>query len=76
MLDVTISPQVIGNAIYFVVGLVVTTVIIYIATHLMSERGGWGKAFLAALIGYIIYYVFHFIVVGFLGAIIGFLVCS
>ena len=68
------SLQVVGNAIVFVVGLVVTTVIIYVATHLMGERGGWGRAFLTALIGYAVYYVFHFIVGGFLGALIGFLV--
>ncbi|WP_069807517.1 hypothetical protein [Vulcanisaeta thermophila] len=40
----------ITSALYFIVGLVITTLIIYVATHLMDARDGLGRAFLAALI--------------------------
>jgi MFS family permease len=61
------------DVLYFIVGLIVTTIIIYIAAYLMDERG-IGKAFLAALIGYVVYYVFHVFISGLIGAIIGFIV--
>jgi len=67
-------PQIVSDAAYFVAGLVITTVIIYVATHLMGERGDWGRAIVTALIGYLIYYIFYTIVGGFLGALLGFLV--
>ena len=65
---------VVGDAILFIVGLIITTIIIYVATHIMGERGGWGRAFLAAIIGFIVYYIFHALISGLLGALIGFIV--
>ncbi|MGC8543464.1 MAG: hypothetical protein ACP5NQ_05950 [Vulcanisaeta sp.] len=64
---------IVSSIIYFIVGLIVTTVIIYIAAYLMDERG-LGKAFLAALIGFIVYFVFHELISGIIGAILGFIV--
>jgi hypothetical protein len=34
---------VVGDAILFIVGLIITTIIIYAATHIMGEGGGWGS---------------------------------
>ena len=34
---------VVGDAILFIIGLIITTIIIYVATHIMGERDGWGR---------------------------------
>ena len=34
---------VVGDAILFIIGLIITTIIIYATTHIMGERGGWGR---------------------------------
>lgn len=58
--------------ITFVIGLVVSTVIIYIVTKLFGEKEGIGRAFLAAIIGTIVYSVSYFLFgKGWLAAIIG-----
>jgi hypothetical protein len=62
----------IWSAIIFVVGLVVSTIIIYIVTKLFGEKEGIGRAFLTALVGAIVYSVAYFLMGnGWLAAIIG-----
>jgi hypothetical protein len=59
-------------AITFVISLVVSTVIIYVVTKLFGEKEGIGRAFLAAVIGTIVYSVSYFLFgTGWLAAIIG-----
>ncbi|AIF83189.1 hypothetical protein NTE_01116 [Candidatus Nitrososphaera evergladensis SR1] len=59
-------------AISFVISLIVSTVIIYIVTKLFGEKEGIGRAFLAAIIGAIVYSVSYFLFgTGWLAAIIG-----
>jgi hypothetical protein len=59
-------------AITFVISLVVSTVIIYVVTKLFGEKVGIGRAFLAAVIGAIVYSVSYFLFgTGWLAAIIG-----
>ncbi len=63
------------TAILFVVGLIVSTVIIYIVTKLFKQKEGIGRAFLTALIGTIVYSVMYFIFgQGWIAAIVGGLV--
>ncbi len=60
------------SAIIFVVGLIVSTVIIYIVTKLFGEKKGIGRAFLTAIIGAIAYSVVYFLLGnGWLAAIVG-----
>ena len=62
----------IWSAIIFVIGLIVSTVIIYIVTKLFREKEGIGRAFLTALVGAIVYSVVYFLVgTGWIAAIIG-----
>src|ERR1041385_2422524 len=62
----------IWSAIIFVVGLIVSTIIIYIVTKLFGEKEGFGRAFLTAIIGAIVYSVSYFLLgTGWLAAIIG-----
>jgi hypothetical protein len=62
----------IWSAVIFVIGLIVSTVIIYIVTKLFREKEGIGRAFLAALVGAIVYSVVYFLVgTGWIAAIIG-----
>jgi len=49
------------TAILFVVGLIVSTVIIYVVTKLFKQKEGIGRAFLTALIGTIVYSIMYFI---------------
>jgi len=58
-----------GAAIIFVIGLVVSTIIIYVASKLFGQEEGIGKAFLAAIIGTIVYYFIFG--TGWIAAIIG-----
>ena len=56
----------------FVIGLVISTVIIYIVTKLFGEKEGIKHAFGAALIGSVVYSVVYFIFGhGFLAAVAG-----
>lgn len=62
----------IWSAIIFVVGLVVSTIIIYVVTKLFGEKEGIGRAFLTAIVGAIVYSVSYFIFgSGWIAAIIG-----
>jgi hypothetical protein len=49
------------SAIIFVVGLAISTVIIYVTTKLFGQKEGIGRAFAAAIIGAIVYSVVYFI---------------
>lgn len=49
------------TAILFVVGLIVSTVTIYVVTKLFKQKEGIGRAFLTALIGTIVYTIMYFI---------------
>lgn len=56
----------------FVIGLVISTVIIYIVTKLFGEKEGIKHAFAAALLGSVVYSVVYFIFGhGFLAAVAG-----
>lgn len=60
------------SAIVFVVGLVISTVIIYIATKLFGQKEGIGRAFVTAIIGSIVYSIMYFIFgSGWIAAIVG-----
>lgn len=59
-------------AIIFVIGLIVSTIIIYVASKLFGHEEGIGKAFLAAIIGTVVYTITYFIFgTGWIAAIIG-----
>jgi hypothetical protein len=49
------------GAIVFIIGLIVSTIIIYIVTRLFGEKEGIGRAFIAAIAGAIIYGIAHFL---------------
>ena len=60
------------SAIIFIIGLIVSTIIIYIVTKLFGEKEGIGRAFITAIIGAIVYSVVYFLFPnGWLAAIIG-----
>jgi len=59
-------------AIIFVIGLAVSTLIIYIVTKLFGEKEGIGRAFLTAIVGTIVYSIVYFLLGnGWLAAIVG-----
>ncbi len=58
--------------LFFVVGLIVSAIIIFVVTRLFEVRRGFGTAFLAGLIGAIIYALAYFLLGhGLLAAVIG-----
>ncbi|HYD03036.1 MAG TPA: hypothetical protein VEC16_01940 [Alphaproteobacteria bacterium] len=58
--------------ISFIVSLVISAVIIFLAAKLFGEKEGFGTAILAALIGTVIYsIVIYFLGVGWIAALIG-----
>jgi len=60
------------SAIIFVVGLMISTIIIYIVTKVFGQKEGIGKAFLAAIVGTVVYSVAYFLLgTGWIAAIIG-----
>jgi hypothetical protein len=60
------------SAIIFVVGLAISTVIIYITTKLFRQKEGIGRAFAAAIIGAIVYSLVYFIFGnGLIAAVVG-----
>jgi hypothetical protein len=62
----------IWSIVLFVIGLVISTVIIYAVTKLFGEKEGIKHAFAAALIGSAVYGVVYFVFGhGFLAALIG-----
>jgi len=66
-MDVTL-----GDALlFFLVGLIVSTIIIYVITKLFEEKEGIGTALLAALVGAVIYALaYYFLGHGLLAALI------
>jgi len=61
-----------ASAISFVIGLIVSTVIIWIVTKLFGEKEGIGRAFVTALVGSVIYAIAYFVLGnGVLAAIAG-----
>jgi len=57
--------------IFFLVGLIVSTIIIYVITKLFEEKEGGGTALLAALVGTVIYALaYYFLGEGLLAALI------
>lgn len=61
-----------ATAVFFIVSLVVSAIIIYVVTKLLGEKEGIGTALLAALAGAIIYALAYFFLgQGLLAALIG-----
>ncbi|HEX7391904.1 MAG TPA: hypothetical protein VF374_03015 [Thermoplasmata archaeon] len=57
--------------IFFLVGLIISTIIIYVITKLFGEKEGVGTAILAALVGAVIYALaYYFLGEGLLAALI------
>jgi hypothetical protein len=60
------------SAIIFVIGLIISTIIIYVVTRLFGEKEGIGRAFVTAIIGAIAYSIVYFVLGnGWLAAIVG-----
>jgi hypothetical protein len=49
------------SALTFIVGLVISTIIIYVTTKLFGQKEGIGRAFVTALIGTLIYFMAYYI---------------
>ena len=61
-----------GSVIIFLVSLAISTIVIYVVTKLFGEKEGIGRAFLAAIIGTIVYSIAYFALgTGWLAAILG-----
>ena len=65
-----------ANEIYsvfiFLIGLAISTIIIYLITKLFGEKEGIGRALAAAIVGTIVYTaVYYFVGRGWIAAIIG-----
>lgn len=57
--------------IFFLVGLIISTIIIYVITKLFEEKEGIGTALMAALVGAVIYALaYYFLGHGLLAALI------
>ena len=60
------------SAIIFIIGLIVSTIIIYIVTKLFGEKEGIGRALVTAIVGTIVYSIVYFLLGnGWLAAIVG-----
>jgi len=60
------------TVLIFVVGLIISTIIIYVTSKLFGQKEGIGRAFLTAIVGAIVYSVAYFILGnGLLAALIG-----
>lgn len=60
------------SALTFVVGMIISTIIIYVATKLAGAKAGLGKAAVTAIAGSVIYGITYFLVgQGWLAAIAG-----
>jgi uncharacterized membrane protein len=61
----------VGTAIYFLIGWIISTLIIYVVTKLFEEEEGFGTALMAALVGTVVYaLVYYFLGSGFLPGLI------
>ena len=68
---VEVSGSLVGAAIFFVIGWIISAIIIYGITKLFSQSEGIGTAFLAALVGAIIYALaYYFLGSGLLAAVV------
>jgi hypothetical protein len=57
--------------VFFLIGLIVSTIVIYVVTKLFGEKEGIGTALLAAAVGAVIYAVaYYFLGEGLLAALI------
>jgi len=65
------APSLLSTAVYFIARLIVSTIIIFVVTKLFHEREGIGTAFLAAVVGTIIYTVVDYFLGGVLAAVVG-----
>src|SRR3990170_2115986 len=60
-----------GAVIFFVIGWIISAIIIYVVTKLFEQSEGIGTAFLAALVGAIIYALaYYFLGSGLLAAVV------
>ncbi len=50
-----------ATGLFFIVGLIISAIIIFVVTKLLCEREGFGTAPLAALAGTIIYALAYFL---------------
>ncbi len=57
---ITFSGSALGAVIFFVIGWIISAIIIYVVTKLFQQSEGIGTAFLAALVGAIIYALAYF----------------
>jgi len=58
------------TVIFFVIGWIISAIIIYVVTKLFEQKEGIGTAFLAALIGAIIYAVVFYFLGGLLAGVV------
>ena len=54
--------SIVSTLLYFVVALVISTIIIYVITKLFGETEDMKTAFLAALIGTVVYTIIYYII--------------
>lgn len=61
-----------ASIIHFLVGLLISTVVIYVVTFFMRQRRSLKMAFFAAIIGSIVYFIAYIVLGnGFLSAVLG-----
>lgn len=66
------AASVVSTVVFFVIGWVISTIIIYAVTTLLGEKEGIGTAMMAALVGAIIYALAYFFLgQGLLAGLIG-----
>ena len=67
----TLAGSLLGAVIFFVIGWLISAIIIYFVTKLFEQKEGFGTAFLAALVGAIIYALaFFFLGSGLLAGVV------
>ena len=72
---VDLAADIVVSALTFVVGMILSTVIIYVSTRLAGEKAGFAKALITAIAGSAIYGITYFLIgQGWLAAIVGGLV--
>lgn len=69
---VELAANVAVSALTFVIGLTISTIIIYVSTRLAGERAKFVKALITAIAGSVIYSITYFLIgQGWLAAIVG-----
>ena len=66
----TLSGSLLGAVIFFVIGWLISAIIIYFVTKLFEQKEGFGTALLAALVGAIIYAIAYLFLGGLLAAVV------